>query len=175
MIRAEYLFHNKRFADMQAKLEQQQVEYQKDKDKQKGELGAEEKALLRKQIDNFFGDPAMATFEEFYGKGTDQMKITPEQSAHQAMVLQMADQMVVGALLHKETLSNEQAMELAHLAISEPHRAAAMRSELKTKLKKREAGLTLKPGGTSKQLDGKPKNDRELEAITKVRMAKAWR
>ncbi len=96
-------------------------------------------------IDQFFSDPSMKVYAEFYGEGKDAEKFTQGQMKKRWDVLEMAESIVLGAQAQGRDITAGDAMDLAHLSISEPVREKAMRSEFKAKMVKRSKGLTLKP------------------------------
>ena len=114
---------------------------------------------MRSTVDRFFTDPAMKPYEDFYGGGKDTNKLTQEQYKHRYDMLQMAENVAIGSNAHGRQITAEQAMEAAHLLVSEPVREKALRVELKAKVTKRAKGVILKP---TKSKAAKSKTDGKL-------------
>ena len=114
---------------------------------------------MRSTVDRFFTDPAMKPYEDFYGSGKDTNKLTQEQYKHRYDMLQMAENVAIGSNAHGRQITAEQAMEAAHLLVSEPVREKALRVELKAKVTKRAKGVILKP---TKSKAAKSKTDGKL-------------
>ncbi len=99
-------------------------------------------------IDQFFSDPSMKSYEDFYGEGKDAAKLTQGQIDERWKVMDMADSIILGSKAQGRNVTVQEAMDMAHLSISEPVREQAVRNELKAKIVKRSMGLTLKPAKT---------------------------
>lgn len=125
---------------------------------------AQEDAALQQQIDQFFTDPEMKPYTDFYGEGKDWEKLDKGQQLQRWAVLEMADNMMDGTQIHGKEMSVSEALTLAHLSISEPVREKAIRTELTSKLQKRAKGLSLKPTSKKRVKEEKPNSPQELEA-----------
>jgi len=74
------------------------------------------------RIQKFFIDPSLKPYNDFYGKGKDEAKLTREQSDHRYEVLETADSIVMGCQRQGREITLEEALEKAHLIVSEPVR-----------------------------------------------------
>lgn len=128
---------------------------------------------LAKQIDQFFGGDELKPYADLYGKTFEDG--TPDQRKKRASVLETADALVTGAQLQGRRLSTNEALALAHDAVSAGHKVAAVRAEVRGAVKKRAQSVTIKPskrGSKSSDHDG-PANSREtLEERTAARLSK---
>jgi hypothetical protein len=116
-------------------------------------------------VDKFFTDPALKPYVNFYGEGKVADKLTVGQMNNRWAMLEMADRIIAGSESQGREVTPEVAMEMAHLSVSEKHRTEALRVELKSKVKKRANGVTLKPAKSKKvvtETDAK-KTDKQLE------------
>ena len=130
-------------------------------------------AGTRKLIDNFFGADQMKLYDDFYGKGIDPMKLTQEQLQRRRRVLQTADEIMVGAEALGRTIVEEEALEAAHLQISEPVREQVIRKGILASVQKRSKGLTLQPGSRQQvKPEGGRVTEPELVGKTEDRLAK---
>lgn len=105
--------------------------------------------MLGKQVDGFFGGKELEPFTEVYGN-TAKARLTDEQVAARNKVLETADALIVGARLQGRNLSLGEALTLAHDSVSGGFKKQAVRKEITNSLKKREKGITLKPGNKNK-------------------------
>lgn len=113
---------------------------------------------MRTAVNKFFIDSALKPYEDFYGAGKDAAKLTQEQTGHRWSMLEMADNIILGSQAQGRAITVEEAMDKAHLLVSEPVREKALRTELSAKVKKRAKGVTLKPAKSKvakKATDGK--------------------
>ena len=124
--------------------------------------------IILGRIEKFWIDPAMKPYAEFYGEGKDEAKLTIGQSDNRYKVLETADSIVLGCQSQGRKITLEQAMESAHLLVSESVREGAIRKELTTKIKKRAKGVTLKPSKSKKAPEPKDKQLDEKGMLEKV-------
>ena len=140
---------------------------------------SQEARAVEQQIDTFFkGDEAKA-YGDFYGTlskdAIDWSSLTPGQRANRWAVLEMMDQMIAGANACGKDLTISNALEYAHLSVSEPMREKVIRGKIISDVKKRSSGLSLKPVGSSKEnTDGKPVTRKELIEDTRKRLNKVF-
>lgn len=130
--------------------------------------------VIRQQVTQFFAAPTLKTYQDFYGDEADPSKFTIQQQQNRWKVIEAADHIMAGAALQGRSLSVAEALDRAHLMVSEPYRAAAVRKEIEQKIVKRGKGLTLTPqGSTINQTDANA--GKSLEAKTADRLSKlAW-
>ena len=146
-------------------------------------VATQESALIGQQIENFFkSDEAKPYGAGFYGvvpdKDTDWANLTPGEKANRWAVIEMMDDILVGAEMNNRDISVDEAMRMAHLNVSEPQRTKVIREELTAKLTKRSKSLSLKPaaaGKTDSSAASGKKSGEELVEVTAARMAKmSW-
>lgn len=124
-------------------------------------------SAVQATVDKFFTDPSLKSYVKFYGEGKEANKLTVEQMNNRWSMLEMADRIIAGSESQGREITPEAAMEMAHLSVSEKHRTEALRVELKSKVKKRAKGVTLKPAKgkkvVSEESDAR-KTEKQLEA-----------
>jgi len=102
--------------------------------------------VLGRQVEEFFGGKELKSYAEVYGDAK-----APKVEARNK-VLELADALMTGARLQGRQLTLGEAMTYAHDSLSGDYKVKAARSEVKASLKKREKGITLKPGNKSKTI-----------------------
>jgi hypothetical protein len=141
----------------------------------------EEDMAIAQQLQYFFGDDDMKSYDDFYGASLDESgkilmtvdHLTPGQQANRMAAIRLADRILAGSELQGETMPVAEALELAHLVITEKIREKAIRDGLTAKVVKQGKGLTLRPTGSKKdESGGPPKTEDELVERTKARMEK---
>jgi len=134
----------------------------------------QEEAALEQQITTFFVSDDIKMYDDFYGALPKDAKnwdtLTQDQKLNRWNVLQMADQMLIGAQSQGRNMDVNEALTLAHLSVSEPMREKVIRDEIKTKVVKRSKGLSLKPSSGKKPESTKPGTPGELETVTRERL-----
>jgi len=133
------------------------------------------------QIDQFFGADSMKSYTEFYGvigPGQDINDITPRQRGNRIDVLQIADQLKVGKASQSIFISNEEALESAHLLVTDSMREKIITDKVRSSLKKRSKGKTLRPSDSKKTGKGdvpaRAKTHEEAVANAQMRLAKIF-
>jgi len=129
---------------------------------------------LRQQIDVFFTDDSMKPYEDFYGKGKDTQDLTMKQQQNRWKMLNMADEIIGGAQLTGRQMDLDEAMERAHMVLTDSLRTEAVRKELVTKIKVKAHGITLKPRGRSVVSSTKSNSAEEIEQRVSDRLAKVF-
>jgi len=130
-------------------------------------------------ITNFFGDNALNVFKGFYGAAKVNEDwgtvLTGEQLKNRIKVVEMADQVLAGAELQGRDMDYDEALHLAHLVVSDNIRETIIRNEIKSKIKERSKGITVKStGGGKHSQDGQPTSEIELEKKTAGRLSKMF-
>ena len=100
--------------------------------------------MLNRQITGFFSSKELAPYKDTYG--TDLSKLTETQLGQRNKVLEYADALIGGAAQQGRNLSFEEAMNLAHDAMSGGIKTQAARTEVRSQLQARAYGITLRPG-----------------------------
>lgn len=133
--------------------------------------------IILGRIEKFWIDPAMKPYAEFYGEGKDEAKLTIGQSDNRYKVLETADSIVLGHQTQGRKITLEQALESAHLLVSEPVRESAIRKELTTKIRKRAKSVSLKPSKSKKAAESKDKklDEKGLEAKVSANLQKTFK
>ncbi len=130
---------------------------------------------IRQQIDGFFTGDSLKSYDEFYGKGTDAANLTMKQQQNRWNVLNMADEILSGAQVTGRRMDLNEAMERAHLVLTDSLRTEAVRKELVAKIKVKSKGITLKPRGQTVKLASKDDSPQEIEARTAERLAHVFK
>jgi len=120
--------------------------------------------VLSRQIDGFFGDKELAPFQKLYGANG---KVTPQQEGVRQKVVEYADFLVGGAAQNGRALSLNEALQMAHDAVSGETKTQAAREELKGKLVTRQKGISLKPGSRGTNLNKTPTKANTRQALEK--------
>jgi hypothetical protein len=168
----------KQNAALLAKLEQV-VPGNKPSTKSEAEIRAEirENQAIEGQINTFFGDKSMAIYSDFYGevpKGADWSKLTGEQQSNRMTVLNLADQICIGAQAQGKDMTVDEAMEKAHLIASSRFMETAVREDIKKKAVKFSKAKTLHPHATQTVDSDKPKTEEELNAKVALGLKKVF-
>lgn len=134
---------------------------------------ANEQDRLAREIDKFFQADDMTAYTEFYGQSWDD--VDEKQVDHRNKVIELADNMIVGAAQHGRRLATVEALELAHHSVASEFKESAVRSTLKKSVTQRNKGLTLKP--TSKTASAAAGGEKDRSALirdTRDRLAKVF-
>lgn len=130
-------------------------------------------------VKQFFGAENMKSYNDFYGvidEGQSMNDITPNQYEHRMAVLQTADQLISGKAAQGIKISDAEALEDAHLLVTEPIREKIITDGIRSSLKKRSKGKTLQPSEsrkTASNTGNRPAKDRdEAIANAEARLAK---
>ena len=131
-------------------------------------------------IGRFFGNGNMKEYVDVYGPGTDEQgfaidwnTLNPGQRQNRSMVLERAEEILTGVEAKGGQMDLNEALNLAHLLVTEPVREQVIRAGLKSKVKQRNKGITLKPSENKPGLaKGGVKSGAQLETDTEARMQK---
>jgi len=144
---------------------QQQTQSQSQLAEQQQETQAN--AKLEKAIVEFFDSGNLDNYSEIYGKiGSEQTwdDLTVNQQKKRWNVLNTADQVLSGAAVQGKDMAIDEALNLAHMLVTEDMREQAIRNDIKKQVSKRSNSVSLKPGGdSSATTDEKPVTDKQLE------------
>ena len=142
---------------------------------ERAKAAADETDVMR--INQFFGAENMKLYNDFYGTIKENQNIgdlTPNQRNHRIEVLQIADQLRVGKMAQGTEISVAEALEDAHLLVTESMREKVLVDGIRSSLKKR--SKTLRPSISKKTSAGtelKPAKDRaEVLANAEARLSK---
>ena len=138
----------------------------------------QESAAIQQQVEGFFKGDEAKPYAEFYGvipKDGNWDSLTPGEKANRWAVIDMMDQMIVGAESFGKVMEIDEAMRRAHLSVSEPLREKVIREGIMGKVVKRSNGISLKPSSTAKPAAATgPKTLQDLEAATEERLRKVF-
>ena len=140
----------------------------------KVESAVPEDVALKQVITGFFNDSEMALYKEFYGVATDDGVLTEGAFKNRMAVLNLADQILLGAQQVGRKMEVPEALALAHLTVSEPIREKVIRADIKSKLVKRSKAISLSTGTTVTAAKDGPTTAEELEAKVSERLAKLY-
>lgn len=104
--------------------------------------------IIESKITDFFTRDDIKPFEDMYGtveKGQTWDDLPQLQHQNRYAVLQQADLLLNGAAVQGEEMDIGQALNLAHMLVTDGMKEKIIRNKLKGKLKKRSNGVTLKP------------------------------
>lgn len=124
---------------------------------------------IDQRVNSFFGADDMKLYDKFYGKlelGQIPEDLSNGQQQNRLAVLQEAEFIMAGHGVRGQKIEVEQALERAHLIITEPVRTQVVRDSLKATAMKRKKSMTLRPSESKRSGDtdsSKPRNRRELE------------
>lgn len=147
----------------QAQLESAQAFVQQSQARQQ----EQEQETLRKSVDGFFTSADLKEYAKSYGKGA----LTPEQNGERQKVVQHAALLISGARVQGQAMTLEDALTMAHDAVSSPVVAKQAVAKVREQVQQRQAALSLRPGSrasaqpaaTRKDLEGKVK-----EGLSKI-------
>ncbi|KKN79141.1 hypothetical protein LCGC14_0343290 [marine sediment metagenome] len=133
----------------------------------------------RKIVGGFFSADGLKQFGGFYGKVDGDTgawtSLSDQQMRNRDSVCQLADEIRVGAQMHGSAMSLPEAMERAHLVVSEPISASIIRQDIMKTAEKRHKSRVVRPSDGKKPKapvnTGRPTTRKELEARTKDRLA----
>lgn len=137
----------------------------------------QESAAIQQQIEGFFNGDETKPYAEFYGvipKDGNWDGLTPGEKANRWAVIEMMDQMIVGAESFGKVMEIDEAIRRAHLSVSEPLREKVIRKGIMDKVIKRSSGISLKPSSTARATSTAPQTPTELVDVTKRRLSKLY-
>ena len=136
-------------------------------------------SAIDQKVNAFFDADAMKPYEKFYGKlelGQIPEDLTNGQQYNRLAVLQEGEFIMAGHGIKGQRIDVEQALEKAHLIVTEPIRARIVRDSLKATAAKRKKSMTLRPSDSKRTGDSlntgssKPRNRNELELAVKQKL-----
>ncbi len=150
------------------------VSYDRDK------LEEEKIAHTAKQIEDFFGDPSLKSYEQHYGVvpagSKDWSMLLPSERMNRVAVIEQVEQLVEGAKAIGNDMSVPDALSRAHLVTMQPVQAKMIREDIMKKVLAKSKGITLKPTGKKKASASsgakKPVTDKDVENNAEARMKK---
>lgn len=143
-------------------------------------LEKEQEAHTGRQIEDFFNETSMVPYKMIYGKvadgDTNWTNLMPGESASRIAVIESAQQLVEGAIALGTDMSVHDALERAHLLVTQPVRNKIIRKDIMDKVIKRSKGITLRPSDKAnvEDTDGKPGSEKDMVSKTEARMKKVF-
>jgi len=138
----------------------------------------------RKSVNGFFDGETMEPFKKFYGglddAGSTWEKLSVGQKSNRDLVCQYADQILIGAQMHGDAMALDEAMERAHMIVSEPIAESIARTKIMKQVQKRSKSRVVRPSrGKSKPTQNvagkKPANKQELVDRTNERLSSLFK
>ena len=133
--------------------------------------------LIGTQIDNFFADPSLVAFSGTYGKTSketpsDWSQLMPSEKVNRIAVIEQVEVLMEGAKYLGKDMEVTDALERAHLIVTQPIQEKMVREDIMKKVKKRAKGITLKPSSSksSGKVSKKPKGEKDVVANAQARM-----
>jgi len=125
---------------------------------------------LRQVTDSFFNAADMTSYKDLYGGNVQ--TLTEEQLNRRKSLFETADALIAGARAQGRTVSVPEALQFAHDSQTTPIQKTIIRDEIKAKVTKRNASLTLQP--TSQSGPNSEMTTAALEAKTEDRLEKTF-
>ena len=126
-------------------------------------------AAEEQQINGFFAADGMKSYGKFYGEisvGETWEDLPRTQAKNRFAVYQTADQLLAGAAMQSQPMGLAEALERAHLLVTEGMREEVIRSKIKKTSTKRKNSMVFRPSEGKSKRDtsgGKPRTKNELE------------
>ncbi len=126
------------------------------------------------QVENFFSGNNLKDYSDFYGSlniGQDWSDLGHGQYSNRWRVLEQANMILVGAESMNKQMDPVEALERAHMMISEPVRERVIRERIKNDVTKRSNSMTIKPSAGSRSVSkvssdvGEPKKARTRDEL----------
>jgi len=141
-------------------------------------------AAIDQRVNSFFDADNMKLYNKFYGKlelGQIPEDLSNGQQQNRLHLLQEAEFIMAGHGVRGQKIEVEQALERAHLIVTEPIRTQIVRDSLKATATKRKKSMTLRPSESKRSSDNmitdssKPRNKRELEQSVQQHLNKVFK
>ena len=128
-------------------------------------------AATKREVDAFFRDGDLASYEGLYGKGQmGDLEYSGDHFNNRMAVLQQADALQVGAAAQQRTVSMTEALGMAHEIVSGDFQMEALRAEMKAKVQQRAKSVTLKPDSSGGPATATPVAGEERPEKSRVQM-----
>lgn len=126
-------------------------------------------AAEEQQVNGFFATDSMKPYNKFYGEIAAHQTwedLPPTQAKHRYAVYQTADQLLAGAAMQSQSMGLGEALERAHLLVTEGMREEVIRSKIKKTATKRKNSMVFRPSESKRKKSGggKPRTKNELES-----------
>jgi hypothetical protein len=139
-------------------------------------LADDQAAVIGQKIDSFFRAPGMEAFAVTYGAlgkdAKDWTGLMPSEKMNRVAVIELVEEQISGAKALGKELGIEDALDRAHLLITQPIREKMIRKDIMDKVRKRSKSMTLKPNSKSPtSAPKKAKTSKDVIANTEERLA----
>jgi hypothetical protein len=133
-------------------------------------------AVIGEKIDAFFKAPGMESYASTYGKvskgAKDWSDLMPSEKMNRVAVCEQVQELISGAKALGKDMDVEDALDRAHLLITQPIREKMIRKDIMDKVKKRSKSITLKPNSkVSPKAPKKAKTTKDVIANAEERLA----
>lgn len=177
---------NNAFIELSQRQEQVQVQVQQDAGPHETTVARREQSLaLVQQMSQWFADPALVPYEEFYGAGKDAKTgfpfitndhLTVDQGINREKLLDIANDIDTGVRLRGKGISVAEALQQAHNVLTVDMQTEMVRKDIMSKAKKRAKGVTLRASGTNVTptvtlKPGQKMTDKQFASVTEKRLA----
>jgi hypothetical protein len=128
------------------------------------------------EIENFFGSASLKDYGKFYGAlelGQDWGDLSSGQQANRWGVLEQADMIILGAQAAGVKMTPLEALERAHMVVSEPIRERVIRESIKSTATKRRKSMTIRPSEGTRSAKKMSGGDKEPGTRTREELAEA--
>jgi len=176
---------NNALIELSQRQTQTQTQTQQDQGTRETGVAKREQSLaLVQQMSQWFADPALAPYKEFYGAGVDENgfplitndHLTLDQQANREKLINKAHDWDAGIRLRGGTASIAEALQSAHTIITDSVKTEMVRKDIMSKAKKRASGVTLR--ASSKKIaptvtlkPGQKMTDKQFASVTGKRLA----
>ncbi len=134
------------------------------------------------QVSSFFNSKDMVIFKDTYGvvdkDDTNWTALMPSEKMNRVTVIEYAEQLIEGAAVIGKEMSVDDALERAHLLVTEPIREQIIRDDIMGQVHKRSKSLTLKPTNKASVVADEeskgPKSDKDIISSAADRLAKVF-
>lgn len=141
-------------------------------------LELDRQVLISQQIDTFFNDPSMVAFNSTYGAiskdARDWSELMPSEKVNRYAVIEQVEQLMEGAKAVGREMEVPEALERAHMIVTQPIQKRMIREDIMKDVVKRSKGISLKPSSAKSAVKKtkKAKTEKDVVANAAARMAK---
>jgi hypothetical protein len=161
------------FNELEKRPTQSSSQLATDRDK----LADDQAAVIGQKIDSFFRAPGMEAFAVTYGAldkdAKDWSGLMPSEKMNRVAVIEQVEELISGAKVLGKDMDVEDALDRAHLLVTQPIREKMIRKDIMDKVRKRSKSMTLKPNSkVATSTPKKAKTNKDVIANTEERLAK---
>jgi hypothetical protein len=141
--------------------------------KWKAKQEAAEQSDFNRRIDAFFDSPALESYRKHYGNSKTG-QLPKELYENRYRVAEFADDLIRGRMERGEAVTLEEALDLAHDALSADLKAANVKQQTIDELKKRGQALSQRPSARPSPVDTTPKDTKALARHIRPKLKEAF-